>query len=142
MLEPLVRASALAPHIDGVLSVDAAGIYKPSPQVYQLAVDRLQLVPREIGFVSSNGWDAVGARRSASRRSGSTAPASRSSVMRRNRISSLGDSSRERFCRSRRCAALPSTRQRATLSRIAAIAAGRGKLRRYASATRRDGTGW
>lgn len=61
MLEPLVRASTLAPHIDGVLSVDAAGIYKPSPRVYRLAVDRLQLDPADIGFVSSNGWDAAGA---------------------------------------------------------------------------------
>ena len=45
MLEPLVASSSLAPHIDGILSVDAAGIYKPSPRVYQLAVDRLQLAP-------------------------------------------------------------------------------------------------
>ena len=62
MLEPLVRASALASHIDGVLSVDAAGIYTPSPRVYRLAVDRLQLAPADIGFVSSNGWDAAGAK--------------------------------------------------------------------------------
>jgi 2-haloacid dehalogenase len=61
MLEPLVRGSALAPHVDGILSADDAGIYKPSPRVYQLAVDRLQLDPAEIGFVSSNGWDAAGA---------------------------------------------------------------------------------
>ena len=62
MLEPLVRGSALANHIDGVLSADAAGIYKPSPKVYQLAVDRLQLDPPDIAFVSSNGWDAAGAK--------------------------------------------------------------------------------
>lgn len=61
MLEPLIRSSSLAPHINGVLSVDAAGIYKPAPRVYQLAVDRLQLPPREIAFISSNGWDAAGA---------------------------------------------------------------------------------
>ena len=45
-----------------MLSVDAAGIYKPSPRVYQLAVDRLRLPPARIGFVSSNGWDAIGAK--------------------------------------------------------------------------------
>jgi len=61
MLEPLVASSTLSPHIDGVLSADAAGVYKPSPRVYQLAVDRLHLVPRDIAFVSSNGWDAAGA---------------------------------------------------------------------------------
>ena len=62
MLDPLIAGSALAAHVDGVLSVDAAGIYKPSPRVYQLAVDRLGLAPEDIGFVSSNGWDATGAR--------------------------------------------------------------------------------
>ena len=61
MLEPLVRESPLAAHVDGILSVDDAGIYKPSPRVYQLAVDRLQLAPGDVGFVSSNGWDAAGA---------------------------------------------------------------------------------
>ena len=62
MLEPLVASSPLARHIDGILSVDAAGIYKPSPRVYQLAVDRFGLAPAEIAFVSSNGWDATGAK--------------------------------------------------------------------------------
>lgn len=62
MLEPLVAASPLAQHIDGILSVDAAGIYKPSPRVYRLAVEQLQLEPPEIGFVSANGWDAAGAK--------------------------------------------------------------------------------
>ncbi len=62
MLEPLMRHTGLDAHLDGVLSVDAAGIYKPSPRVYQLAVDRLGLPPARIGFVSSNGWDAIGAK--------------------------------------------------------------------------------
>lgn len=62
MLEPLVRHTGLDAHLDGVLSVDAVGIYKPSPRVYQLAVDRLRLAPARIGFVSSNGWDAIGAK--------------------------------------------------------------------------------
>lgn len=62
MLEPLVRNSGLDAYLDGVLSVDAAGIFKPSPRVYQLALDRLQLAPARIGFVSSNCWDAIGAK--------------------------------------------------------------------------------
>lgn len=62
MLEPLVASSGLATHLAGVLSVDAAGIYKPSPRVYQLAEDGLRLPRARIGFVSSNGWDAVGAK--------------------------------------------------------------------------------
>jgi 2-haloacid dehalogenase len=62
MLEPLVRHTGLDAHIEGVLSVDAAGVYKPSPGVYQLALDRLRVPPPRIGFVSSNGWDAIGAK--------------------------------------------------------------------------------
>ncbi len=62
MLDPLVRASGLAEHLDGVMSVDDADVYKPDPRVYRLAVDRLQLAPARIGFVSSNGWDAAGAK--------------------------------------------------------------------------------
>ena len=62
MLEPLARFTSLGKLLDGILSVDDAGIYKPSPRVYQLAVDRLGLPPAEIAFVSSNGWDAAGAK--------------------------------------------------------------------------------
>lgn len=62
MLEPMIARSSLAVHLDGLLSVDDAGVYKPSPQVYRLAVDRLHLAPAEIGFVSANAWDAAGAK--------------------------------------------------------------------------------
>ena len=62
MLEPLAASTGIAMHLDAVLSVDAAGIYKPSPRSYQVAVDYLKLVPARIGFVSSNGWDVVGAK--------------------------------------------------------------------------------
>ena len=62
MLEPLVRSTGLDTMLDGILSVDQAGVYKPSPRVYQLAVDRLGVPAREIAFVSSNGWDAAGAK--------------------------------------------------------------------------------
>jgi len=62
MLEPLAAATDIARHLDAILSVDTAGVYKPSPRVYQLAVDHLKLLPTRIGFVSSNGWDAIGAK--------------------------------------------------------------------------------
>jgi 2-haloacid dehalogenase len=58
MLEPLVAHSGL--RLDAVLSVDALRVYKPAPAVYELAVKRLGT--RDIGFVSSNCWDALGAR--------------------------------------------------------------------------------
>ena len=64
MLEPLVATTGLVAHLDGVLSVDATGIYKPSPRVYRLATDRLGLPAERIGFVSANAWDAIGAKAS------------------------------------------------------------------------------
>jgi 2-haloacid dehalogenase len=60
MLEPLVRHSRLA--LDAVLSVDEVKVFKPAPEVYELAVRRLQVAKERIGFVSSNGWDALGAK--------------------------------------------------------------------------------
>ncbi|HZN85267.1 MAG TPA: haloacid dehalogenase type II [Burkholderiales bacterium] len=60
MLDPLVKQSGLA--FDAVLSVDALKLFKPAPEVYQLAVDRLGVVKEAIGFVSSNCWDALGAK--------------------------------------------------------------------------------
>jgi 2-haloacid dehalogenase len=62
MLEPLAAATGIARHLDAILSVDAAGIYKPSPRAYQLALDQLKFLPVRIGFVSANAWDAVGAK--------------------------------------------------------------------------------
>ena len=62
MLDPLLERSGVAAHVDGVISVDEAGVYKPSPRVYELAAQRLKLAPEQIGFVSANGWDAVGAK--------------------------------------------------------------------------------
>ncbi len=47
---------------DAVLSVDELKIYKPAPQVYELAVERLGVAKDRIGFVSSNCWDALGAK--------------------------------------------------------------------------------
>jgi 2-haloacid dehalogenase len=60
MLGPLVRHSGL--RLDAVLSVDELKVFKPAPQVYELAVQRLNLPKEKIGFVSSNCWDAIGAR--------------------------------------------------------------------------------
>ena len=60
LLEPLVRNSGL--DFDAVLSVDPLRVYKPAPQVYELATKYLQLPKERIGFVSSNCWDALGAK--------------------------------------------------------------------------------
>jgi 2-haloacid dehalogenase len=61
MLERAVRSSGLEGAFAHVLSVDAVGVYKPSPRVYELAPRALAVAPEEIVFVSSNGWDVAGA---------------------------------------------------------------------------------
>jgi len=60
MLDPLVAQSGL--ELDAVLSVDEVKVFKPAPEVYELAVKKLGIPKQEIGFVSSNGWDALGAK--------------------------------------------------------------------------------
>ena len=61
MLDAAVTSAGLTALFDAVLSVEEVGIFKPDPRVYQLAVDRLQVPPERICFVSTNAWDAAGA---------------------------------------------------------------------------------
>jgi 2-haloacid dehalogenase len=62
MLAPLVSNQGFSALFSQVLSVDELRIYKPAPQVYELAVRKLDVAKENIGFVSSNGWDALGAK--------------------------------------------------------------------------------
>ncbi|MBI3525643.1 MAG: haloacid dehalogenase type II [Betaproteobacteria bacterium] len=62
MLQAVVGNAGLNTTIPTVLSVDSLAIYKPDPRVYQLVVDTLDVPPANIGFVSSNCWDACGAK--------------------------------------------------------------------------------
>jgi len=62
MIEPLVKNRGLQAHFDAVLSVDGLKAFKPAPRVYQLAVDTLRVPAANVGFVSSNCWDALGAK--------------------------------------------------------------------------------
>ena len=47
--------------LDGIYSIEAAGIFKPHPSAYQVAVDSLKVGAEDVAFQSSNGWDAHGA---------------------------------------------------------------------------------
>ena len=58
MLAAAVENAGIAASLDAVLSVDELGIYKTSPKVYQLAVERPGVQAQEICFQSSNAWDA------------------------------------------------------------------------------------
>jgi 2-haloacid dehalogenase len=61
MLERAIAASAIAPYVGGVLSVDTVRTYKPSPWAYALAVEAVGVPADHMVFVSSNGWDAYAA---------------------------------------------------------------------------------
>jgi 2-haloacid dehalogenase len=61
MLDAAVKSAGIAQLLDAVLSVEAVGVYKPHPKVYQLPVERLGIEPRAISFQSSNAWDAYAA---------------------------------------------------------------------------------
>ena len=58
MLDDAVKGAGLDRVLDHVLSVEQVGVFKPHPDVYQLAVDTLGMAPAEIAFQSSNAWDA------------------------------------------------------------------------------------
>ena len=62
MLSSAVDNANLGGLFDAVLSVEEVGVFKPHSSVYQLAVDRLAVAPKQICFISSNGWDAFSAK--------------------------------------------------------------------------------
>jgi 2-haloacid dehalogenase len=61
MLDPMVKASGLAAHLEAVLSVDAAKVFKPNPKVYRLVEAQCGVKPDKVCFLSANCWDAHGA---------------------------------------------------------------------------------
>jgi 2-haloacid dehalogenase len=61
MLEAAVNSAGLAGHLDHVISIEEAGIFKPDPRVYELAVRHCGVAANAICFVSANTWDAQAA---------------------------------------------------------------------------------
>ncbi|MCY4076438.1 MAG: haloacid dehalogenase, partial [Acidobacteria bacterium] len=47
--------------LDTIISVEEVKIFKVSPRVYNLGVERLGVDRSALGFVSSNAWDVAGA---------------------------------------------------------------------------------
>ncbi len=62
MLGALVRNSGLDRVLDATISVDAKRIFKPSPEAYTLIEQTLHIPPSDVLFISSNPWDACGAK--------------------------------------------------------------------------------
>jgi 2-haloacid dehalogenase len=62
MLNTLVRNSGLDRVLDATISIDSKKIFKPAPDAYTLIESNLGVAPAEVLFVSSNPWDACGAK--------------------------------------------------------------------------------
>ena len=61
MLEIAVKSAGLSDVLDHVISVDTIRKYKTHPDAYALGSNATGLQSKQMLFVSSNGWDAVGA---------------------------------------------------------------------------------
>ncbi len=61
MLKVAADSSGLAPYLDHIISVDPVRQFKTSPSCYALASQVLHAPTASLMFVSSNGWDALGA---------------------------------------------------------------------------------
>lgn len=59
MLRSAMKSSGVTEWIDVLCSADEVTVFKPSPRLYGLAVEKLGLAPREVIFLSSNAWDAA-----------------------------------------------------------------------------------
>lgn len=62
MLDRAVASAGIGAHLDAVLSVDEAKVFKTAPRAYRIVLDRLGVEPDQVVFVSSNRWDVAGAR--------------------------------------------------------------------------------
>tara|TARA_B100000686_G_scaffold350178_1_gene445413 strand:+ start:910 stop:1596 length:687 start_codon:yes stop_codon:yes gene_type:complete len=61
MLIAAAKNAGIYELLDVILSVEEVGVFKPHPDVYQIAVDKFKIPPDQMSFQSSNSWDAHGA---------------------------------------------------------------------------------
>ncbi len=61
MLEAAAKSAGIRDLLDDVISVEEVKVFKASPRVYNLAAERMKVSNPELGFVSANNWDALGA---------------------------------------------------------------------------------
>ncbi|MFC0401415.1 haloacid dehalogenase type II [Paraburkholderia rhizosphaerae] len=62
-IDAVVEHSRLARHFDHLISVESVQVFKPHDLVYTLAEQTMKFARDETLFVSSNSWDACGARK-------------------------------------------------------------------------------
>src|SRR2546426_503945 len=61
MLEAATKSTGISGLLDRIISVEEVKIFKPSPRIYNLGPERMNVSNTELGFVSSNSWDINGA---------------------------------------------------------------------------------
>ena len=61
MLLSACASTGINKYFDFIVSVDEVGIFKPDKRVYELVDSKMGYKTNEVLFVSSNGWDIVGA---------------------------------------------------------------------------------
>ena len=61
MLGTAVSSAGMTDLIDYVISVDPIRLFKTSPEAYGLVQETIKVEKQDILFVSSNGWDVLGA---------------------------------------------------------------------------------
>jgi 2-haloacid dehalogenase len=62
MLNALVKNTGLHQVLEATISVDAKKVFKPAPDAYVLIKEKLGVASANVLFVSSNPWDACGAK--------------------------------------------------------------------------------
>jgi 2-haloacid dehalogenase len=60
-VEAQLESARLRTFFDIVLSADEVRRYKPAPETYALATQRLNAAPRDVLFVAAHDWDIAGA---------------------------------------------------------------------------------
>ncbi|MFD2184694.1 HAD-IA family hydrolase [Rhodoplanes azumiensis] len=55
-----LAAARLAVAWDCIVTAEEAGVYKPDPRPYRMALDRLGVAPSEAAFVAGSGYDLFG----------------------------------------------------------------------------------
>jgi 2-haloacid dehalogenase len=63
MLDKLFEHADLSLLSEGIISIDEAGAYKPSPKAYLFGQNELEVFEKEkVFYISGNSWDVAGAR--------------------------------------------------------------------------------
>ena len=61
MLEAAAKSAGITHLLDNIISAEDVEIFKPSPRVYHLGPQKMNVSNIQLGFISSNSWDAAGA---------------------------------------------------------------------------------